>query len=160
MSKRTVYDHFGDKQTVFAAVMDRVAGALLTSVRTAVEHELPEGCDPAPSLLAFARRITTKTFASSDYVLFRTLLASHAATMPPPIQAQDTPEELLTERMASFTGPGRVREPGRRTVNRSYLEGFRRVGAARTMRSSSTVAPPASPSISSATQMQLTAARP
>ncbi|MGI5348565.1 TetR/AcrR family transcriptional regulator [Streptomyces sp. CA-250714] len=38
MSKRTVYDHFGDKRTLFQSVLVRVNDALAVTVRTALDE--------------------------------------------------------------------------------------------------------------------------
>jgi TetR/AcrR family transcriptional repressor of mexJK operon len=102
VSKRTVYDHFGGKEHLFSAVMAAVSSSLLESLRSATDEELPDGCDPGPSLLAFVRRIATVTFSSSEYVLFRRLLAAAGPLQPSLMQHQDDPAELLVDRMTSF----------------------------------------------------------
>lgn len=102
VSKRTVYDHFGGKERLFSAVMAAVSSSLLESLRSATHHELPDGCDPGPSLLAFVRRVATVTFSSSEYVLFRKLLAAAGPLQAGLMQKQDDPAELLVDRMTSF----------------------------------------------------------
>ena len=67
MSKRTVYDHFGDKERQYAAVVTAATVGLLASSRAAIDEDLPEGCDPGTALLGFARHVATETFGSSKY---------------------------------------------------------------------------------------------
>lgn len=111
VSKRTVYDHFGDKQRVYFAVVDRVAAALMTSLRAAVAEELPDGCDLAPSLLAFVRRVATKTFPSSEYALFRRLVSATGGPPRLPEAMRSRPEDLLVERMDTFAQAGEITAP-------------------------------------------------
>ena len=40
VSKRTVYDHFGDKETIFLRVLERVNDTLVSTIRTAIDEEL------------------------------------------------------------------------------------------------------------------------
>jgi TetR/AcrR family transcriptional repressor of mexJK operon len=111
VSKRTIYDHFGDKEQLFTAVVASVTSNLMDALQVAVEEELPEGCDPGPSLLSFVRRVATVTFASSEYVLFRRLLAASGATRNRVMQSQDDPASLLAARIATFGHSGLLNVP-------------------------------------------------
>jgi len=71
VSKRTVYDHFGDKELVYAEVVSRVSADFFATVETAIEEELPDGCDLRAGLLAFVRRVAAGAFSSSDTALRR-----------------------------------------------------------------------------------------
>src|SRR6478609_7645918 len=42
VSKRTVYDYFGDKHTLLRAVVDSVGQSLVTTVRRTLDDTLPE----------------------------------------------------------------------------------------------------------------------
>ncbi|MFD0663231.1 TetR/AcrR family transcriptional regulator [Thermocatellispora tengchongensis] len=108
VSKRTVYDHFGDKERIYSAVVDRVTEKLLAAVRAAVEEELPEGRDLRAGLLAFARRVATATFPSSDYVLFRKLSNVGPAKRRVPGSVRNASKELFVRRMASFAEAGAI----------------------------------------------------
>ncbi len=66
VSKRTLYDHFVDKDGLFSAVVERASAALLDAVQEAVEQELRADRDLGAALLAFTRRIATQTLQSSD----------------------------------------------------------------------------------------------
>ncbi|GAA0895795.1 TetR/AcrR family transcriptional regulator [Pseudonocardia zijingensis] len=115
VSKRTVYDHFGDKPTLFASVVARVADALHVSTRKAVEEELTDGRDLRDALIAFVRRLTTDVVPTSTYATYRRLYA-HAASAPRlPDRPDEEPERILEERFAQLAAAGEleVRDPRR-----------------------------------------------
>ncbi|MFI5957568.1 TetR/AcrR family transcriptional regulator [Cryptosporangium sp. NPDC051539] len=115
VSKRTIYDHFGEKELVYCAVVDRVSAALADAIRTAIDVDLPEACDLRSGLLAFARRVATETFSSSDYVLFRRLSSVRVPRQRIRGTVRNAPKELFVERVARFVGAGALRpaEPWR-----------------------------------------------
>ncbi|MGE0214646.1 TetR/AcrR family transcriptional regulator [Mycolicibacterium sp.] len=121
VSKRTVYDHFGDKEGIHAAVVDRVASRLLGTVRLALEEELGPGCDPKVGLLSFARRVATETFPSSDYVEFRHLAARGTARRRVPGSTRNAPKELFTERITAFAEAGILRTANPRRAAEHYI---------------------------------------
>src|SRR5688500_5798062 len=73
VSKRTVYDYFGDKRTLFESVLGRVHEGVTATVREAVDHELTEDRDLRDALTTFAMRVVTEAFPSSSYVAYRKL---------------------------------------------------------------------------------------
>ncbi|MEE6140153.1 TetR/AcrR family transcriptional regulator [Mycobacterium sp. 050128] len=109
VSKRTVYDHFGDKENIYTTVVERSAEKVLVTVVAALEDELPSGCDLRDGLLAFVRRVATDTFASSAYVEFRSLVNSGAARRRVPGSIRNKPKELFIERMEKFAAQGAIR---------------------------------------------------
>jgi TetR/AcrR family transcriptional repressor of mexJK operon len=110
VSKRTVYDHFGDKETIFLRVLERANDALVSRVRTAIDEELSPGRDPREALTAFGHRIVDRTFASSDYLAFRRL-ESQQRSVRLPETARDRPERMLEERFAELAAEGAIRAP-------------------------------------------------
>ncbi|MFC4453475.1 TetR/AcrR family transcriptional regulator [Deinococcus sonorensis] len=112
VSKRTVYDYFGDKEAVFVAVVEAAKRTLMASVQAALDDELTEGRDLGAALLGFTRRVATDTFSSSSYVVLRKLLVTEAARFPLPGQpAGDTPETKIAERFATLTQVGLLEAP-------------------------------------------------
>lgn len=105
VSKRTVYDHFGDKQSLFRSVIGRVDDTLLATMRTAVQQELTDGRDLRDALLGFVRRLTTDVVPSSVYANFRHLLA-----FAPRVTDRDTeqPERIVEQRFAQLAADGRL----------------------------------------------------
>ncbi|WP_305785542.1 TetR/AcrR family transcriptional regulator [Symbioplanes lichenis] len=108
VSKRTVYDHFGDKETVFLRVVERVGESLLATVRAAVDEELTSGRDLGTALTAFAHRIVDRTFPSPDYLTFRRLQAQQSPAGKQPVTVRDRPEQLLEERFAGLAAEGAI----------------------------------------------------
>jgi TetR/AcrR family transcriptional regulator, mexJK operon transcriptional repressor len=106
VSKRTVYDHYPDKETIFVRVLERVSDALENTVRTAIEQELVPGRDVREALTAFGDRIVDRAFASSEYLAFRRLVSQR-----PSVPVTDRPERMLEERFAGLVAEGAIRTP-------------------------------------------------
>ncbi len=107
VSKRTVYDYYGDKRALLLAVVEQAAGSLLSSVKRAMDENLFDVHDLEESLTAFARAITDEAIASVDYVALIRLVSMEAANLP---ELRDRwtpsePEAMLAER---FTELGRM----------------------------------------------------
>ncbi|PRY59854.1 TetR/AcrR family transcriptional regulator [Glycomyces artemisiae] len=109
VSKRTVYDHFGDKQHLFAAVLDRSGETLIATIRAAIDEELTADRDVREALLAFARRIATETFPMSAYAVFRRLNAQAPLALPSGKTWREEREAMLEERFARFADDGELR---------------------------------------------------
>ncbi|GAA2847838.1 transcriptional regulator [Actinoplanes cyaneus] len=114
VSKRTVYDHFGDKETIFLRVLQRVTDALVGTVRTAIDEELAPGRDLREALLGFGHRIVDRAFASSDYSAFHRLTSRQRPVPRLPAAVRDRPEQMLAERFAELAAQGALRasDPG------------------------------------------------
>lgn len=109
VSKRTVYDHFGDKQTLFRGVLGRANDAVVATVRKAIDEELADDRDIRDALLGFARRVTTGMFPTSDYATFRRLSSQVPVAPRLPEAARDEPERMMEERFAKFAADGKLR---------------------------------------------------
>jgi TetR/AcrR family transcriptional repressor of mexJK operon len=108
VSKRTVYDHYDDKETVFLRVLGRVNDALVTTVRAAIEEELAPGRDVRDALTAFGHRIADRAFASSEYLAFRRLIGQRQSVPRLPEAVRDRPERMLEERFAGLAAEGAI----------------------------------------------------
>ena len=75
VSKRMVYDYYGDKRTLFNAVLEQVVLALRAAIQTAIDTHLDHGDDLENSLIGFARSITVTALDSSDYTTLNRLLS-------------------------------------------------------------------------------------
>ena len=73
VSKRTVYDHFGDKETVFTAVFEELGEKRAATVQNALDQEANSIGDLRTRLLVFARYFVTESFPFSDYAHYRRL---------------------------------------------------------------------------------------
>lgn len=108
VSKRTMYDHFGEKSNVFLHVMERAHASLVDTVGSAIREELPVGRDLRAGLTGFARRVVTDAFPSSNYVTFRRLATERAAPRLE-LATSDRPERLLADRFAELADAGALR---------------------------------------------------
>lgn len=109
VSKRTVYDHFGDKGTIFLRVIERAHNGLTDAISAALDEELTEGRDLREALTAFSRRVVTQTFPSSDYVTFRRLTAQRWLIPQLAEATRDRPERMLEERFSALAARGEIR---------------------------------------------------
>jgi TetR/AcrR family transcriptional repressor of mexJK operon len=113
VSKRTVYDYFGDKRALLLAVVEQSAESLLVAVQAAVDEELADGRDLEAALTAFAVRVATSTFGSADYAALLRLVQAESAHLP---ELRDhrlatAPEEAVAERLAAFGRAGLLEVP-------------------------------------------------
>ena len=111
VSKRTVYDHFGDKETIFLRVLERVTDALVSMVRAAIDEELTPGRDLREALTAFAGRIAAGAFPSADYAAFRRLVTRQRSVPRLPAAVHNRPERMLEERFARLAAEGALTAP-------------------------------------------------
>lgn len=109
VSKRTIYDHFGDKELIYSAVLEEVSERLTITIQAALEEELAPGCDLPSGLLAFARRVATEAFPSSDYADYRYLTTRCTPSRRNPRSMANAPRELFVRRMEAFAEEGAVR---------------------------------------------------
>ncbi|WP_433264667.1 TetR/AcrR family transcriptional regulator [Actinosynnema sp. CS-041913] len=108
VSKRTVYDHFEDKEEIFSRVLERVSDALTDAVRAAIDEELTGKSGLRDELVNFGSRIAGQTLQSSRYARFR-ILASRRGSRPGlPEAKRDLAERMLSARFADFVGTGRI----------------------------------------------------
>jgi len=109
VSKRTVYDHFGDKERIHSAVLEQVTETLTASVRAALEDELTGDCDVRAGLLAFVRRVAAEALPSSDYVDFRLLTTSSSPRRRNFRSTSGGPKEMFIRRIEDFVAAGALR---------------------------------------------------
>src|SRR4051812_41247107 len=64
VSKRTVYDYFGDKRTLLVAVVEQAVQALSAAVGIAIDENLRDVDDLEKALTGFARAITVSAIGS------------------------------------------------------------------------------------------------
>lgn len=108
VSKRTVYDHFGDKEEIFSRVLERVSDALTDAVRAAIDEELAGKSGLRDELVNFGSRIAGQTLKSSRYATFRMLDSRRGSRPGLPESKRDLAERMLSERFADFVGTGRI----------------------------------------------------
>lgn len=108
VSKRTVYDYFGDKQTLLQAVVDAVGQSLITTVRRILDDTLTDHTDAADLedvLVTFSMRIADDMLGSAEYATLQRLVRAEPGRQGENPMA-DTPDEALAERFAAFATAG------------------------------------------------------
>ncbi|MGK5680115.1 TetR/AcrR family transcriptional regulator [Actinoplanes sp. URMC 104] len=120
VSKRTLYNHFSDKEILFLRALSRVNEALLSTIRAAIDEELTTGRDLREALTAFAHRIVDRAFGSSDYLTFRRLVAQHQSVPRLPDAIRDRPLGMLEQRFAELAADGTIRAPRPRLAARHF----------------------------------------
>lgn len=110
VSKRTVYDYYGDKRWLLLGVIEEAGEAALTTLRQLVEQHLSAvavngattGLEPA--LAGFAADLGRSQLVSSDYAAAVKLIAENEQLLPEledhPLERAHT--ETLAERLAYF----------------------------------------------------------
>ncbi|MGV8881951.1 MAG: TetR/AcrR family transcriptional regulator [Rhodoglobus sp.] len=116
VTKRTAYDYYGDKQALFAAVVERAMARLDLSIHRAIDNNLVGVEDVEESLVGFARAIVTSALGSSEYATLARLLAIASADQPDAQLTWDgaEPEELLAARLAELDLRGLLLAPNPR----------------------------------------------
>jgi TetR/AcrR family transcriptional regulator, mexJK operon transcriptional repressor len=114
VSKRTVYDYFGDKRRLFLAILADASESLNASARTALDAHLP---DPAKittvpqleqALTALAVELGTTIVGSADYAAAFALVAQQRLQTPTTEDDVVTApvEDVLSERFAQLADAG------------------------------------------------------
>ena len=114
VSKRTVYDYFGDKRRLFLAILSDASESMSATARRALDEHLP--MDPrittAPqlekALTALAVDLGTSIVGSTDYTAAFALVAQERLRTPMTKDdiATASVEEALAERIAHFAEAG------------------------------------------------------
>ncbi|MDC0769168.1 TetR/AcrR family transcriptional regulator [Streptomyces sp. HD] len=126
VSKRTVYDYFGDKQTLLQAVADGVGQSLITTIRRILDDTLTdptEAADLEDTLVTFSMRIATDMLGSAEYATLQRLVRAQARHLPDGAENSmaDTPDEALAERFAAFAAAGLLDVPDARLAADQFI---------------------------------------
>lgn len=114
VSKRTVYDYFGDKRSLFLAILSDVSQSLLVTVGRALDEHLPEDArittvpQLEESLAALAIELGTTIVGSADYAAGFALVAQERLRTPATEDdiATEAVARAFTERLAHFADAG------------------------------------------------------
>jgi TetR/AcrR family transcriptional repressor of mexJK operon len=114
VSKRTVYDYFGDKQTLLVAVITSLGESLMAAITVAISDNLTQFDDLEDALVTFSMRIVSSTMGSSDYATLIQLVTKEAQQLPG-AELDDwfdtAPEDAIAERFAEFGHRGLLEVP-------------------------------------------------
>ncbi|GAA2734143.1 TetR/AcrR family transcriptional regulator [Streptomyces nogalater] len=126
VSKRTVYDYFGDKQTLLRAVVDAIGESMISMIRRTLDDTLDDHTEAAgleDALVAFSMRIATDMLGSAEYATLRRLVRAESDHLPHQgyNSMADTPEEAIAERFAAFAAAGLLDVPDPRLAADQFI---------------------------------------
>jgi AcrR family transcriptional regulator len=112
VSKRTIYNHYEDKRTLFVAVIHETYGAMIDKIYAIVDEHLTDVDDPEESLTRFAIEGAMIAFRSADRAAMIRLMMAEAPHFP----------ELQREQMRPFTVTDRLAQGLSAMADRGLLE--------------------------------------
>ncbi|MGC5039146.1 MULTISPECIES: TetR/AcrR family transcriptional regulator [unclassified Streptomyces] len=129
VSKRTVYDYFGDKQTLLQAVVDAIGQSMITTIRSTLDETLPGptehtgAAELEDALVTFAMRIATDMLGSAEYATLQRLVRAESGHLPHRgyNSMADTPDEAIAERFAAFAAAGLLDVPDPRLAADQFI---------------------------------------
>jgi len=123
VSKRTVYDYYGDKRGLLLAVLQDTGQSLMVSIRGAIEQNLTDADDLELALMGFATQIANDAFLSSDYAVLRRLFMAEADRLPElhDLWVANAPEDALAERFAELAEAGLLQAPNSRLAAEHFV---------------------------------------
>jgi len=117
VSKRTVYDYFGDKQTLLREVVISAGSALMRSVQAAIDENLGRFTALDVALVAFAESVVGTTMDSPDYAALVRLVSAESAQLSDLVTSfGDEPEDALARRFAELDAEGLLIAPNPRVA--------------------------------------------
>lgn len=122
VSKRTVYDYYGDKERLLVGVVESAGDALLRSLQDALtEHlsadaSIKTAADLERALTAFVIELATTVVASSDYATAFRLVKEHRSQHPAldAVLLSSAPEDAIADALARFHESGLLDAPDAR----------------------------------------------
>lgn len=111
VSTRTVYDYFGDKQTLLRAVVEAVDQSLIATIRRTLDDTLTDLTEPAEledALITFSMRIATGMLNSAEHATLQRLVRAESGHLPEWDERAlaHAPDEALGERFAALARAG------------------------------------------------------
>jgi TetR/AcrR family transcriptional regulator, mexJK operon transcriptional repressor len=116
VSKRTVYDYFGDKDSLLVAVFEEIGRSIMGAIEESIAQDLG-GAGSADeledALSAFCRRIARSTIASAEYRAMIRLITMEADRLAPLREhwISSAPEEALAAAFAELGRRGLLEVP-------------------------------------------------
>lgn len=113
VSKRTVYDYYGDKQNLLLAVVEESSSAVLDMIEQGISDHLWEFEDLEQALISFCEQIVASTNGSSDYMALIRLVMVEAAHLPDSFfeRLDNATEEGIIRRFTEFGQTGLLNVP-------------------------------------------------
>jgi TetR/AcrR family transcriptional repressor of mexJK operon len=113
VSKRTVYDYYGDKQNLLLAVVEDTSWAVLDMIKQGITDYLSEFEDLEQALISFCEQFVASANGSSDYSALIRLVTIEEANLPVSFleKLDNATEEGLIRRFTEFGENGLLHVP-------------------------------------------------
>lgn len=113
VSKRTVYDYYGDKQNLLLAVVEETSRAVLDMIKQGISDYLWEFEDLEQALILFCEQFVASANGSSDYSALIRLVTMEAANLPASFleKLDNATEEGIIRRFTEFGQTGLLDVP-------------------------------------------------
>ncbi|MHA2858200.1 TetR/AcrR family transcriptional regulator [Paenibacillus lautus] len=113
VSKRTVYDYYGDKQNLLLAVVEETSRAVLDMIKQGISDYLWEFEDLEQALVLFCEQFVASANGSSDYSALIRLVTMEAANLPASFleKLDNATEEGIIRRFTEFGQNGLLDVP-------------------------------------------------
>lgn len=113
VSKRTVYDYFGEKQNLLVTVVEETSRAVLDMIDQAISDYLWEFEDLEQALIMFCEQFAASANGSSDYSALIRLTTVEAANLPVSFleKLDSATEEGIIKRFTEFGQAGLLDVP-------------------------------------------------
>lgn len=113
VSKRTVYDYYGDKQNLLLAVVEETSRAVLDMIKQGISDYLWEFEDLEEALILFCEQFVASANGSSDYSALIRLVTMEAANLPASFleKLDSSTEEGIIRRFTEFGQTGLLDVP-------------------------------------------------
>ena len=114
VSKRTIYDYYGDKETLFLAAIGETVQAQNATFADLLDRTLGEVTDISAALTAFGRAFATAVARSPERAAVLRLMiaeASHFPQLVEPAPEERPVQRALADRLAALGEQGLLRVP-------------------------------------------------
>jgi len=111
VSKRTVYNRYGDKENLFLSVLRDTYNSMMTTFRAIVDKHLGDVTDVQQDLTAFALEVAFTITTAPDRIALVRLIMSEAPFFPALITAEQGPTTMhgsIAAYLARLAGEGRL----------------------------------------------------
>jgi TetR/AcrR family transcriptional regulator, mexJK operon transcriptional repressor len=111
VSKRTIYNRYGDKENLFLSVLRETYASMMTTFRAIADKHLAEITDVEQDLTAFARETAHTLTTAPDRIALVRLILAEAPYFPALITAEAGPltmRGVVTGHLARLAAAGRL----------------------------------------------------
>jgi TetR/AcrR family transcriptional regulator, mexJK operon transcriptional repressor len=111
VSKRTIYNRYGDKETLFLSVLRDTYNSMMVTFRGIAEKHLADVTDVQQDLTAFALEVARVMTTAPDRIALVRLIMAEAPFFPALVRAEEGPTTMhgsVTAYLARLAAAGRL----------------------------------------------------